>query len=68
MVRNIDPLRAEILLAIERCTTAGLTVLMVTGDDAATAISILIAKKAGILPRGFLISDDLYVVILRYQD
>ena len=56
-----DPLRAEIPMAISRCKTAGITVRMVTGDNSATAISI--AKKAGILPEMFQLSNDSYVVM-----
>ncbi len=56
-----DPLRAEIPHAIAQCKTAGITVRMVTGDNSATAISI--AKKAGILPEGFIMNEDSYVVM-----
>ncbi|MFA6117926.1 MAG: cation-translocating P-type ATPase [Sphingomonas sp.] len=41
-----DPLRAGVPLAVERCRAAGIRVLMITGDHAATARSI--ARQAGI--------------------
>ena len=41
-----DPIRPEVHAAIEQCHTAGIRVLMLTGDHAATARSI--ARQAGI--------------------
>lgn len=41
-----DPIRPEVPEAVETCKRAGVSILMVTGDNKATAISI--AKKAGI--------------------
>ena len=43
-----DPLRPEIVGAIQRCKSAGITVRMVTGDNYNTAIAI--SKECGILP------------------
>ncbi|PNW83854.1 hypothetical protein CHLRE_04g217954v5 [Chlamydomonas reinhardtii] len=43
-----DPLRPEVPGAVAACTRAGITVRMVTGDNATTAACI--AQQAGILP------------------
>lgn len=56
-----DPLRDEIPAALEKCKRAGITVRMVTGDNSQTAVSI--AKKAGILPQTYQLTDDSYVVM-----
>ena len=42
-----DPLRPEVPPAIEKCTTAGIDVRMVTGDNLTTAVAV--AKNAGII-------------------
>jgi Ca2+-transporting ATPase len=41
-----DPVRADVPRAIEECYTAGIRVIMITGDHPATAISV--AKQAGL--------------------
>jgi len=43
-----DPLRATVKDSITKCKSAGITVRMVTGDNAQTAFAI--AKECGILP------------------
>jgi len=48
MVGIQDPLRASVRESIERCKKAGITVRMITGDNAETAFAI--AKECGILP------------------
>lgn len=52
LVGLIDPLRAEVPGAVERCRSAGIQVEMVTGDHPATALTI--ARELGIT----LDSDD----------
>lgn len=47
LVGLADPLRAEVPAAIAQCRTAGLRVLMVTGDHPATAAAI--ATQAGLI-------------------
>ncbi|GHU58237.1 calcium-translocating P-type ATPase, PMCA-type [Clostridia bacterium] len=45
-----DPLRREAATAVAECRRAGIRVVMLTGDSAATAREI--AAQAGIIPRG----------------
>jgi len=42
-----DPLRPSIVESIEKCNTAGIQVIMCTGDNIDTAIAI--SKNAGIV-------------------
>lgn len=44
-----DPLRKEVPAAVSKCNTAGIEVLLITGDHPDTAQAI--ARKAGILPQ-----------------
>ncbi|KAK9828539.1 hypothetical protein WJX72_000653 [[Myrmecia] bisecta] len=48
MVGIEDPVRTEVPAAIRQCQRAGITVRMLTGDNATTAASI--ARQCGILP------------------
>ena len=46
----IDPVRPEVKAAIERCVSAGIRAVMITGDHVDTAVAI--AKELGILRPG----------------
>ncbi|MBR7101825.1 MAG: calcium-translocating P-type ATPase, PMCA-type [Clostridia bacterium] len=50
LVGMIDPIREEVKAAIEQCHTAGVRVVMITGDHKDTAIAI--ANQLGILGEG----------------
>ncbi len=45
-----DPVRPEVAPAVAKCHTAGIEVLMITGDHPATALAV--ASKAGIISPG----------------
>ena len=50
IVGMIDPPRREVMSSIKSCHTAGIRVIMITGDHKATAVAI--AKKLGIYQEG----------------
>ena len=50
IVGMIDPPRKEVMASIQSCHTAGIRVVMITGDHKATAVAI--AKKLGIFQEG----------------
>jgi len=55
MVGIKDPLRSSVRESIEKCKIAGITVRMVTGDNAQTAFAI--AKECGILDKDIPLSE-----------
>lgn len=48
MIGIQDPLRSTVKDSIDKCKKAGITVRMITGDNAQTAFAI--AKECGIVP------------------
>lgn len=57
LVGLADPIRVSVPIAVAECRSAGIRVVMITGDYAATARSI--ATQAGIAQGGLLTGDDL---------
>jgi len=57
LVGFADPLRPEVPNAVRECRSAGIRVVMITGDHPATADAI--ARAAGIEPGTILTGDDL---------
>ena len=56
LVAMIDPPRDEAKQAIQMCQTAGMKVVMITGDHKATAVSI--ASELGLLREGMAVGGD----------
>ncbi len=56
LVGIVDPLRQDVVAAVETCQNAGIIVRMVTGDNLDTANAI--AKQAGILTKGGCLSSE----------
>jgi Ca2+-transporting ATPase len=57
LVGLADPLRPSVPEAVRECRTAGIRVIMITGDYPATALAI--ARQAGVETSDVLIGDDL---------
>jgi P-type Ca2+ transporter type 2C len=57
LVGLADPLRQSVPEAVARCRSAGIKVVMITGDYPATAQAI--AKQAGIMSEGVITGDQL---------
>ncbi|XP_019852322.1 PREDICTED: sodium/potassium-transporting ATPase subunit alpha-1-like isoform X2 [Amphimedon queenslandica] len=56
LVSMLDPPRSNVPLAVSKCRTAGIKVIMVTGDHPITAKAI--AKSVGIISEGSLTPED----------
>jgi Ca2+-transporting ATPase len=57
LVGLADPVRPSVPAAVEECRTAGIRVIMITGDHPATAEAI--ARQAGLTPGGFLSGPEM---------
>jgi Ca2+-transporting ATPase len=57
LVGLADPVRPSVPSAVEECRTAGIRVIMITGDHPATAEAI--ARQAGLPPGGFISGPEL---------
>ena len=57
LMSMIDPPRPNVPNAVSKCRTAGIKVIMVTGDHPITAKAI--AKQVGIISRGSMTVDDI---------
>jgi Ca2+-transporting ATPase len=56
LIGLVDPIRAEVPQAIKECYTAGIKVMMITGDYPATAKNI--AQQIGLRPEGKLMTGS----------
>ncbi|MFY9566445.1 MAG: cation-translocating P-type ATPase [Nitrososphaeraceae archaeon] len=63
LVGIIDPPRKEVKVAVDHCRTAGINVVMITGDQKLTALAI--AKEIGIVNKH---EDDIDKVIVSGQE
>ena len=60
LVSMLDPPRSNVPLAVSKCRTAGIKVIMVTGDHPITAKAI--AKSVGIISEGIIFIIQQYII------